>query len=323
MQPPVDLIDFLKREDPYLIATHRSPDGDAIGSAVALAQILEALGKHAVVFCQDAVPEQYRFLPESSRVHTPDTIATTGIILEECGNLVLVDCNDLHRVTRHEDLQRRFGYRNALVIDHHATPALFGTVRWIEPEAAATGMMILAIAEALAMQLTPAIAMNLYAAIVVDTGNFRFENTSADVLYAAARLADAGANPTLICRELYESWSAARLTLFGKFLNTLDMSGSVAVAVVTRRMFAETGTAPDDTETFVEFLKINRDADVAMLVRELETDHYKISLRAKGTVDVAAVAQQFGGGGHRNAAGCEVRGTLDSVKQQLLAQIAK
>lgn len=323
MRPPVELLDFLKREDRYLIATHRSPDGDAIGSAIALALILDALGKQAAVFCQDAVPEQYRFLPESSRVHTPDTIAAAGIVLEECGNLVLVDCNDLHRVTRDEDLQRRFGYRNAVVIDHHATPAPFGALRWIEPEAAATGMMILAIADALGMRLTPAAAMNLYAAIVVDTGNFRFENTSADVLYAAARLAEAGANPTLVCREFYESWSASRLALFGRFLGTLDMRGAVAVAVVTRQMLDETGTVPDDTETFVEFLKINRDADVAMLIRELEPDHYKISLRAKGTVDVAAVARQFGGGGHRNAAGCEVRGTLDSVRQRVLAQITK
>lgn len=321
MRPPVELLDFLKREDRFLIATHSSPDGDAIGSAVALALILESLGKKAVVFDQDPVPEQYRFLPESSRMFTPETIADAGISLEACRNLILVDCNDLSRVTKRENLLSRFGYQHALVIDHHATPTSFGTLRWIEPDAAATGLMILAVADALEVSVTPAMAMNLYAALVVDTGNFRFENTSPQVLYAAARLAEAGANPTLISRSLFESWSSGRLALFGRFLRTLEMIGPVAVALITRDMLAETGTVPDDTETFVEFLKINREADAAMLIRELEPDYYKISLRAKGVVDVAAIAVQFGGGGHKNAAGCEMRGDLSSVKQQILAEI--
>lgn len=321
MQPPVELLDFLKREDRYLIATHQNPDGDAIGSAVTLALILESLGKQVVVFDQDPVPEQYRFLAESSRIFTPETVKNAPIALEDCGNLILVDCNDLSRVTKRKDLQARFGYRNALVIDHHGTPTQFGTLRWIEPDAAATGLMILAISDALGVALSPPMASNLYAAIAVDTGNFRFENTSPAVLYSAARLADAGANPTLISRALFESWSSGRLLLFGRFLHTLEMIGPVAVAVVTHQMFAETGTGPDDTETFVEFLKINRDADVAMLMRELEPDHYKLSLRAKGTVDVAAIAELFGGGGHKNAAGCEVRGDISSIKRHIVAEV--
>jgi phosphoesterase RecJ-like protein len=321
MQPPVELLDFLKREDRYLIATHRNPDGDAIGSAVALALILEALGKQVAVFDQDPVPEQYRFLPESARLFTPESLADAGIALEDCGNLLLVDCNDLSRVTNRKDLSARFGYRNALVIDHHGTLSSFGTLQWIEPDAAATGLMILSIADALGVALTPAMASNLYAAIAVDTGNFRFENTSPEVLYAAGRLAEAGANPTIISRALFESWSSGRLALFGKFLNTFELMGPVAVAVVTQEMFAETGAGPEDTETFVEFLKILRAADVALLIREIEPGDYKLSLRAKGKVDVAAIAALYGGGGHKNAAGCEVKGTIDSIKQAIIAQV--
>lgn len=321
MQPPVELLDFLRREDRYLIATHRSPDGDAIGSAVALALILETLGKQVAVFDQDPVPEQYRFLPESSRFITPETLAGADVQLEDCGNLILVDCNDLSRVTTRKELSSRFGFRNALVIDHHRTLSSFGTLQWIEPDAAATGLMILAIADALGTVLSPAMATNLYAAIAVDTGNFRFENTSSDVLFAAGRLIEAGANPAVISRALFESWSSGRLELFSRFLSTLEITGPVAVALVTQEMFAETGTGPDDTETFVEFLKILRDTDVALLIREIEPGDYKLSLRAKGTVDVAAIAALFGGGGHKNAAGCEVKDDIASIKQKIIAQV--
>ena len=238
-------------------------------------------------------------------------------------HLILVDCNDLHRVTTHPGLFEHNSWQKTLVIDHHATPSSFGDIRWIEVNAAATGLMVLALADALEVPLTEAIATNLYAAMVVDTGNFRFENTSADVLYAAARLASAGANPTYVCRAIYESWSSGRLALFGKVLSTFEMIGSVALAFVNLQMFAETGTGPDDTETFVEFLKVNRDAEVALLIRELAPDHFKLSLRAKGTIDVAAVAAHFGGGGHKNAAGCEIRGSLAAVKEHILKQLLR
>lgn len=323
--PPEELLDFLKKQDRYLIAMHRNPDGDAIGSASALALILRRLGKQTAVFCQDRVPEHYRFLPESAHVLSPEAFAENGQLIRHYEHLVLVDCNDLHRVTTHSGsgLLERNSWQKTLVIDHHATPSSFGDIRWIEADAAATGLMVLALADALDVPLTEAIATNLYAAMVVDTGNFRFENTSADVLYAAARLASAGANPTSVCRAIYESWSSGRLALFGKVLSTFEMIGSVALAFVNLQMFAETGTGPDDTETFVEFLKVNRDAEVALLIRELAPDNFKLSLRAKGTIDVAAVAAHFGGGGHKNAAGCEMRGSLASVKEQILKHLLR
>ncbi|KAF0185581.1 MAG: phosphoesterase RecJ domain-containing protein [Nitrospirae bacterium] len=321
MQPPTELVEFLNREDRFLIATHMNPDGDAIGSALALALALESLGKSVAVLDQDPVPEQYRFLPESSRFCTFSSLAETGVSIESCNNLILVDCNDLSRVTPDRELAARFGFRNALVIDHHATRSSFGTVKWIDPSAAATGLLVLAVIDALGVSVSGSMATNLYAALVVDTGNFRFENTDPSVLRAAARLAEAGAHPTAICRALYESWSLARLALFGRFLNTLEMNGRVAMTVVTLQMLQETGARPEDTETFVEFLKIVNEADVTILVRELEKNYYKLSLRSKGVINVAVVAEAFGGGGHANAAGFCTRGDSAEVKARILKKL--
>lgn len=323
MQPPAELVDFLKREDGFLIATHMNPDGDAIGSAVALALALESLGKTVAVLDRDPVPSQYQFLPESSRFHTFPSLGDAGISIEACGNLVLVDCNDISRVTSDKTLAARFGYEHAAVIDHHATRSSFGTVRWIEPSAAATGLLVLAVIDALGVGVSPAMASNLYAALIVDTGNFRFENTDPVVLRAAARLAEAGASPTAISRAIYDSWSFSRLALFGRYLATLEMHGRVATAVVTLQMMEETGTHPDDTETFVEFLKVINEADVTMLARELDKDSYKLSLRSKGVINVAAVAEAFGGGGHANAAGFSMQGTFADVRSRILERIAR
>ncbi len=322
MQPPSELVEFLKREDRFLIATHMSPDGDAIGSALALALALESFGKTVAVLDQDPLPAQYQFLPGASRFRTFSSLSRDGISIEACGNLILVDCNDLSRVTPDKELAARFGFRNAIVIDHHATRSSFGTLKWIEPSAAATGLLVLALLDAMDVGVSVAMATNLYAALVVDTGNFRFENTDPFVLRAAARLAEAGAHPTAICRAIYESWPYARLELFSRFLSTIEIQGRIVMTVVTLQMLQETGTRSDDTETFVEFLKIINEADVTMLAREIEKDCYKLSLRSKGAVNVALVAEAFGGGGHANAAGFRMRGSIAEIKARILDRLA-
>jgi len=323
MTPPKDLIDTLRREDDFLIAAHMNPDGDAIGSALALAAALEAVGKRVSIVDRDPIPQHYRFLPNVEKFHTLSDLSGTGISLERCTNLILVDCNDITRVVADKAVAGRFSCRNAIVIDHHATPSSFGTVRWIVPDAAATALLILEIIDALSIMLTADMATLLYAALIVDTGNFRFENTDAKVLRVAARLTEAGADPASISRALFEAWTSARFALFSRFLDTVELSERIVTSVVTNRMLQETGATSDQTETFVEFLKRMQDADVAVLITELEKDHYKLSMRAKGTVNVAKVAEAFGGGGHANAAGCRIRAGLDEVKRMVRARIAE
>jgi phosphoesterase RecJ-like protein len=160
-------------------------------------------------------------------------------------------------------------------------------------------------------------ATNLYAAIAIDTGTFRFSNTTSGVLRIASELVESGADPGAIAGQLYETWSRARFDLLRKVLDTLEITDGIAVTVVTRAMFSETGTFPEDTENFSNFSKMMEEIRVSLFLREIE-EGWKVSLRSKGDCNVAQVALRFHGGGHRNAAGCVIKGNLKAVKEQLI-----
>lgn len=313
MKVPANLLAFLKEQDDFFIATHINPEGDALGSSLALSMALNAIGKKTVLFDQDGVPEFYRFLPGYERIlrsyaelKTPDF------------NLLLLDCNTPRRAGI-EGLD----FKQAAVIDHHETESDFGDVRWIEPKAAATGMMIYPLIKELGIRLTKDIATNLYTAIAIDTGTFRFGNTTAEVLRVAAELADAGASPSFISASLYETWSEARFNLLRLALQTLEIRNRVAITFVNREMFRKTGAGPEDTENFSSFPRIVRDIKISAFFREVDDHYWKVSLRSKGDINVAVVATFFSGGGHKNAAGYFVKAPLEAAKETLLARLSE
>jgi phosphoesterase RecJ-like protein len=313
MKIPPELLTFLRQEDDFFIATHINPEGDALGSSLALSMALHAMGKRTVLFDRDGVPEFYRFLPGHENilrsytdVHSPDF------------NLLLLDCNTPGRAGI-----EALHFRQSAVIDHHETESDFGDIRWIEPKAAATGLMVFSLIKALGLGITKEMAVNLYTAVAIDTGTFRFSNTSAEVLRVAADLADAGANPSFISSSLYETWSKARFQLLRLALQTLDIRNGVAFTFVNREMFRETGTGPEDTENFSSFPRIVKDIRISVFFREIDDHYWKVSLRSKGDINVATVAAHFEGGGHKNAAGFFVRAPLDSAKQLLLARLSE
>ncbi len=307
MKVPSDLLSFLEQEDNFIIATHINPDGDALGSALALMFALESKGKKVTVFDRDRVPDFYRFLPGQERI--------VNILNEsevKSKNIILVDCNSLERTGLDN-----FTFRKTSVIDHHEIEKNFGEIKWIVPEIAATGILIFQILNQLKVTLTPEIATNLYTAIVIDTGAFRYANTNADVLRISAQLIDAGADPAYISNNLYEMWSNGRFKLLIKVLNTLEIRNEMAFTFVTKQMFEETGTFPDDTENFANFPRMMGNIKVSVLLRQLDDETWKISLRSKGNVNVAKVAALFDGGGHKNAAGCKIKGSIEEVKNKL------
>ncbi len=311
MKIPSDLLSFLEQEDDFIIATHINPDGDALGSALALMYALESRGKNITVFDRDRVPDFYRFLPGQERI-----INVLNESEVKSKNIILVDCNNLER-TGLDNLV----FRKTCVIDHHEIEKNFGEIKWIVPEVAATGILIFHLLKELKVALTPEIATNLYTAIVIDTGAFRYANTSADVLRTGAQLIDAGANPAYISNNLYEMWSDGRFKLLIKVLNTLEIREQIALTFVTKKMFEETGTSHDDTENFANFPRMMANIKIAILLRELDHETWKISLRSKGNVNVAKVAALFDGGGHKNAAGCKIKGTIHEVKNKLVETI--
>ncbi len=306
-----EVVEAIKGNGKFFLATHLNPDGDAIGSAVGFGLALRKMGKQVTVYDRDGVPEICRFLPGADMVVVEAKEEDiSGAVL------ILLDCNTLERAGL-----KGFTFERSIVIDHHQTESPFGDVRWVEPREPATGSMVFRLLEALGQEITPDIAANLYAAIVIDTGVFRYANTSADVLEMAAYLVRAGADPADITERLYNSWSPDRYRLLCLVQASLDLHGPVAMSIITMGMFQETGTTSDDTETFVNYPLVMESVKVSVLLKEKEAGVWKVSLRSKGDIDVSKVAVQYSGGGHRNASGCSLEGSFEEVKQKLLGSL--
>jgi len=312
---PEEIVELLKREQSFTIVSHINPEGDALGASIALALALRLLNRDVRVFNRDGVPYMYGFLPFSELVET-------GMDRERLKNSVLIvlDCNDLERVGLKE-----VECKKIVVIDHHQTVTDFGHIRWIEPESPAAGLMVYNLLKELGTVIDRAMAVNLYAAIAVDTGTFRYENTTPEVLRAAAELVEAGVNPGEVSRRLYESWSVNKFRLLVSMLKTVEIvnTGNInsAISIITLDMFRETGADASDTENFINFPRMIESVDISAMFREVESGCWKASLRSKGNCDVSLIASHFGGGGHKNAAGYKVCGDIEEVKRGLLEAI--
>jgi phosphoesterase RecJ-like protein len=265
------------------------------------------MGKKTFVFSRDPVPKYYRFLTGHDKF-----ISRVKKAAKEDPVLVLVDCNSPARAGI-----EGYSFRKAIVIDHHETERDFGDMRWVDHTAAATGIMIFYLLRALRITITKDIAENLYTAISVDTGTFRHSNTTREVLRVSAELVSAGADPHRVAVNLYESWDQKRFRLLVMALNTLEVRNGIAVIHVTRKMFKETHTRSEDTEHFSNFPRMIGSIRMAVLLRELDSGEWKASLRARGGVNVARLAEKFGGGGHENAAGFKIKADLKAVKEVL------
>lgn len=315
MQPPSELTRFLREEDDFLIATHISPDGDGLGSSLALSELLKIMGKRMILLIKDPYPRQYSFLPGIEEFITLDVFLKST---HRPKNLILVDCQHIKRTGFDNSIKSfKADFLKTTIIDHHEQNNPEGDILWIEPESPATGMMIFSLIKRFDFKITPQMATNLYSAIAFDTGNFRFENLNPEIFLVAAELMEAGAAPSRIYSSLYEGWSLNRLKLLTAMLDSLDVDGILAIGTITKRMFNDTSTSEDDIESFVSFLRILDNVYVTVIITELQEEFYRVSLRSKGDIDVSKIAIAFGGGGHKNAAGFRVRSELNSLKEKL------
>jgi phosphoesterase RecJ-like protein len=300
-----EVLSLLKEEDGFVLTGHVNPEGDAIGSCLALAEALSGLGKKYTLYARDPIPELYRFLPGwekiTDRLPGPESV------------LVLLDCSRRERAgIRQED-----AFRKIIVIDHHETDCEPGSTCFIEPAAPATGMLVYKIVKALGIPITKTMALNLYAAISTDTGIFRYDNTTPESLEVAAELVRAGAEPARISENVYETWTRERMSLLCLSLGGLEVRDGVAVMSISREMFQKTGTSLEDTEHFTVFPRMLKGIQVAAFMTEVDRGLVKASLRSKGDVNVREIAEKFGGGGHRKAAGFRVRAPLNKAKEML------
>lgn len=306
------IIEKIVESTSFLVTTHENPDGDAVGATTALTNFLRALGKKVTLYYTDEVPENYRFLP------TTDT-AVRDIPDQEYDVCFVLDAGELKRAGT---ALTNYGRKGFLInIDHHPYGEPFGDINYVDPHACATGILIYRIIKEFGYTLDRDTALCVYTAIVTDTGSFRYSNANTEAFQVTGELAALGINPWSVAEKLYESQPLARLKLLAEALATLSISarGTFAAITVSLDMYDRTGANAELTDGLVNYPRSIHGVEVAVLFRQVTSDLYKVSFRSKGTVNVSSFAMAFGGGGHHNAAGCTIQGSLDQVKQAVFS----
>ncbi len=315
MSDPRTIIAALQSCKTILISVHKSPDGDALGSQLALMLALEKMGKTVTVHNLDPVPEIYRFLPHQARITSGPAVAG------RFDAMIVLDADP----PRTGLFSGEYPAATLINIDHHITNPVIWPLTWLAAAASATGEMIYKLVTQAGLPIDRDMALCLYTAIFTDTGSFRYSNTSPECMRISATLLEAGADSWLVTEHVYESYSFNRLKLLGVVLGDMERSpdNRIAWVVVTDELYQKTGTTSEDTDNFVNYVRSVSGVEVAILFRQTAQKQYKISLRSKGRVDISSLAQALGGGGHKNAAGSTLDGTLEDVKRKVLGEVAK
>jgi phosphoesterase RecJ-like protein len=314
MRAPI--VEQLKRRSSFAILSHLDPDGDAIGSALGLAHVLERLGKRATVHLPGGAPRMYEFLPGAERVRAD--FDASGI-----DAVIVLDATSPDRLA---DLA--FAVHAGLPVlnvDHHVDNVRFGDHVWVDPTFGATALMVHDIATAGEFDIDADAATCLYTGVLTDTGRFTFSNADARALQVAGELVRLGAKPHEIAHAVYERFSEEALRLLGQVLSTLDLrdGGRVACLHATRAMLAETGATTQDAEGFATYARSVAGVQVGLFLREMEDGMVKVSFRSNEGVPIHGVAGQFGGGGHPSASGARVSGPIAEAKEAVLRAVSE
>ncbi len=313
--PGLDAVARVIRErDRFVVTAHRNPEGDALGSSLGLGGALGEMGKQVLFYNADPVPRVLRPFPWADRVVQSLRDARAG------DTVIVCDCGELERVGD-EMLARRAEFR-FVNLDHHVSSLGFAEVSYVDPRASATALLVYRVLRRLGHPISPPVATSLLCGLVTDTGSFRYSNAGPETFEAAADLVRAGAKPDFVSQRLFDSNEEKTLRLLALVLGSLERTadGRIATVVVSREMFEGTGTSAEHVENFVNYPRSIEGVDLAVLLRELGPDHWKVSLRGNGLVDTTAISGEWGGGGHRNASGCAVRGRLEDVKRAIVAR---
>jgi phosphoesterase RecJ-like protein len=307
--------DFFRTHDNFLLLVHEKPDGDALGSCLGAAHLLQQMGKSFRLINDDPIPNKFSFLPLADRFELPDGVN------ERFQAVISFDCGDRKRLGRSGELIAEDAH--ILNIDHHATNDRFGTANLVDLTAAATSQIVYKIARELEEELSLDAATCLYTGMVTDTGGFRYSNTTEEVLLIAADLLRKGVQPYHVVDKVMETMTWAQLQMIREGLDTLgrDESGRIAWVTVTREMLERVGGDEEDVEGLVNYPRNVEGVEVGLCFREVAPGKVKVSFRSKYVVDVGKIALEFGGGGHARAAGCKVDGSLEEVRDRVLARV--
>lgn len=306
------VVELIENKQNFAITTHIKPDGDGVGSSLGLCWLLRSLGKSAEVVVRGDIPLAYQSLPGADQVRDVERIDN------DYDAIFVIECSDLQRPGI-AGLEDQF----TVNIDHHATSEHFGTVNWIDSTASAVGEMIYNLVKAIGGRVTREIAECVYMALVTDTGSFHFSNTTDRTLKVASELIKAGAKPAEISEAVYNNYPWSRIELMRQVMSTVkrDESGKVASLRQTLKMREEAGAVDGDNNGFVNIPLAARDILACVYMREVGENAYRVSLRSKGDINVAKVAERWGGGGHRNAAGLRIEGAWNEKEEELVEAV--
>jgi phosphoesterase RecJ-like protein len=308
--PLKEVLRVLREGERFLVCSHTRPDGDAVGSMLAFGMVLEQMGKQADLVTADQVPVLYRRLPGAEKIRSAERVSGPY------DAAILLECDSVERV-RLEGLENLF----LINIDHHISGRPYAQLNWIDCEASSVGELVHRVAMAAEVTLTPQMAACLYTTVLTDTGSFSYGALSARTFALARELVLAGADPIALAQDVYYSVPASKVVLLGTALNNLRHEDRVAWLWITLEDMARAGALEEDCEGIVNFALSIAGVEAAVFLRELPEGRVRLSLRSKGHVNVAAIAEKLSGGGHENAAGCTLDGPLDRAREEILAEL--
>lgn len=314
------IVDQLKRSERVLVVSHVNPDGDALGSQIAVGRLLDAIGKGAVLYNESPIPAVYRFLPDTERiVRRVDRI-------DDFDTAVVLDCSHVDRIG---DLAGRIDAVPTVInIDHHRTNSCFGHIPLVDATACASAEIVHRLIRLMEVPLTVEMATAIYTGILTDTGSFRLANTNqAAFAICHEMVATGGVEPYKVAERIYGAYSLGRIRLLNRALDSIELShgGELSVMTLTQSVMEATGTCIEDTEGIINYAKSIRKVRLAALLIEGEggdeitqgISPFYVSLRSDGSIDVSELASRFGGGGHRRAAGFSVEMTMDDLRSEI------
>ena len=308
--PIADILRVLRDGERFLVCSHSRPDGDAVGSTLAMGMLLEQLGKQVDLVTADRIPAVYRKLPGA------EAFRTLQRVHGQYDAAILLECDGLER-TRLRGLEE-FRLIN---IDHHITGKPFAQLNWIDRHAVSVGEMVQRLVQAAGATLTPQMATCLYTTILTDTGGFCYGAVRASTFALAEELVAAGADPIAIAHNIYFSAPASKLLLLGAALRRLHRDGKLAWLWITQQDMVRSCAADEDCEGIVNVALGIEGVEIAVFLRELPDGHIRLSLRSRGAVNVAAIAARLGGGGHENSSGYTIEGPLPRALDEILSEL--
>jgi bifunctional oligoribonuclease and PAP phosphatase NrnA len=309
-EPLTEVLKVLHGGERFLVCSHARPDGDAVGSMLALGMVLEQMGKTADLVTADRVPVLYRRLPGAEKIRS------AAEVRGPYDAAILLECDGVERA-RLEGLENFY----LVNVDHHISGRPYAQLNWIDCGAASVGELVYRLAKAAGVALTPQMAACLYTTILTDTGSFSYGALSARTFTLARELVLAGADPIRLAQDVYYSVPASKVVLLGAALNNLQREDRLAWLWIKVEDMALAKAAEEDCEGIVNFALSIAGVEAAVFLRELPEGPVRLSLRSKGAVNVAAIAEKLGGGGHENAAGCTLAGPLESARDEILAEL--